>query len=54
MKHVNNAKIVKVLKILKNMTINDDDTIIDNNSNFFINGLDNKSFKNEKKLKVVI
>ena len=35
--------------MLKNMTIDDDDTIIDNDSNSSINSLDNKTLKNEKK-----
>ena len=31
------------------MTINDDNIIIDNDFNFFVNALDNKSLKNEKR-----
>ena len=37
--------------MLKNITINNNKIIINNDFNFFINGLDNKNIKNEKKYK---
>lgn len=52
MRYTNNLKIVKVLKIFKDMTINDDNIIIDNNSNFFINSLNRKNLYNEKRNKI--
>lgn len=52
MRYTNNLKIVKVLKIFKDMTINDDNIIIDNNSNSFINSLNRKNLYNEKRNKI--
>ena len=49
MGHLSNIKIVKVSRMLESMTVNNDDIIIDNDFNFSINGLDNKSLENEKK-----
>ena len=46
MGYTSNTKIVKTSKILKNMTIDNNNIIINNNSNFSINGLDNKSLEN--------
>ena len=51
MGYANNTKIVQVSKMLESMTVDNDDTIIDNDSNFFMNGLDNKSLENEKRNK---
>lgn len=34
MRYANNAKFIGILRILKNIAIDDDDIIIDNNSNF--------------------
>ena len=34
--------------MLEGMTVDDDDTIIDNNSNSFINSFDNKILENKK------
>ena len=49
MRHAKNTKIVKALRILESMTIDNDDTIIKNDSNSFTNGLNNKSLENPKK-----
>ena len=35
--------------MLEKMTVDDDNTIINNDSNFATNSLDNKNLKNEKK-----
>lgn len=48
-KYISNVRIIRVLKILKSMTINNDNIIRNNNSNFFIHGLNNKNQENEKK-----
>ena len=39
---------MRILRILEGMTIDNDDIIIDNDFNSFINGLDNKSLENKK------
>ena len=49
MGYASNAKIVRVLKMLKNIIVDNDNIIIDYDSNFSINDLDNKSLKDEKK-----
>ena len=51
MGHARNAKIVKASRMLVSMTINDDNIIINNNFNSFMDGLDNKSLEKEKKNK---
>lgn len=53
MDYVINIRIVKILRILEGMTIDDNNTIIDNDSNFFINSLDNKSPKKQKRNKSI-
>lgn len=47
MKHINNIKIVKILKILNNIIINNNDKIINHNFNFFIDNFTNKSLYNK-------
>lgn len=54
MRYASNLKIVRVLLMLKNMTVDNDNIIIDNNSHFSINNLNNKSLKKEKKIIVLI
>lgn len=49
MEYANKAKIVNISKILEGMTIDDDNIIIDNDSNFFTDVIDNKSLENEKR-----
>lgn len=39
--------------MLKNLTIEDDNIIIDNNLIFSIDYLDNKNLKNEKKIEII-
>lgn len=39
--------------MLKNMTIEDDNIIIDNNLIFSTDYLDNKNLKNEKKIEII-
>ena len=48
MRHASNAKTIKVSRMLEDVIIDDNDIIINNNSNSFIDGLDNKSLENEK------
>lgn len=45
MRYINNTIIVKILKILENITIDNNNIIINHNSNFSIDDLDNKSPK---------
>lgn len=54
MRYINNIKIVKVLKILEKIIINNDDIIINNNFNSSMNNLKNKNLKIRKKLKILI
>lgn len=49
MRYINNAKIIKVSRMLEDMIINDDIIIINNDSNSSINDLDNKNLKNKKR-----
>lgn len=49
MGYISNVKTIKILRILENMTINDNDTIINNDFNSFTNSLNNKSLENEKR-----
>ena len=51
MGHASNARIVRASRMLEGMTVDDNDTIIDNDSNSSTDGLDNKSLENEKRNK---
>ena len=48
MGHISNARIVKASRMLKSITVDDDDTIIDNNSNSSTDGSDNENLENKK------
>ena len=43
-----NIRIMRELKMLEKMIVDNDNTIINNNLNFFTNSLDNKSLEKEK------
>ena len=47
--YVSNAKIVKVSRMLETIIVDNDNIIIDNNFNSFIDSLNNKSLENEKR-----
>lgn len=49
MRYINNAKIIKVLKILKCKIVENNEIIIDTDSNSFTDGLNNKILENKKK-----
>ena len=49
MGHASNARIVRASRMLEGMTVDDDDTIIDNDSNSSTDGSDNESLENEKR-----
>ena len=51
MRYASNIKIIQVLKMLKSMTPNNNNIIINNNFNSFTNGLNNKSLENKKRNK---
>ena len=44
---------VKISRMLEKMTINDDDTIINNDSNFSTDSLNKKSLDNKKRNKSI-
>ena len=49
MRYVSNVKIIRVSKMLESMIIDNDNIIINNNSNSFKNGLNNKNLENKKR-----
>lgn len=48
MKYISNAKIGKLSKYQKNMTINNDDTIINNDLNSFMDSSNKKSLEKKE------
>lgn len=54
MGYANNIRIVRELRMLKSITINHNNIIINNDFNSSMDDLDNKSLENEKEIKVPI